>query len=101
MASSAQKASMVVEIRMCFQIKPRITKIREDELKFILEQAVDFQSFKANMFSLKKHFEFQGWMNQINMLNDPTYSYLVKDFWIRAEAFDEFSIVAKLRGLIA
>lgn len=34
------------------------------------------------------------------MLNDPTYPYLVKDFWDREEIFDELDACYELRLLV-
>lgn len=51
---------------------------------------MDFDSFTTNGYKLKEHFETQGWINYFNILNDPTYSFLVRDFWVRAEIYDDY-----------
>ncbi|XP_050878078.1 uncharacterized protein LOC127081894 [Lathyrus oleraceus] len=64
-------------------------KIRENDLKLIMEQIVDFKSFEVNVYPLKEHFEFQRWLHLFDILNGPTYPYLVKDLWVRVEVYDE------------
>lgn len=64
-------------------------KIKENDLKSIVEQVIDFKSFEVNGYSLKEHFKVQGWMQFFNILNGPTYPFLVKDFWVRVEVYDE------------
>lgn len=64
-------------------------KVRENELKLILEKIMDFESFSVNGYPLRDYFEVKGWIPQFEILNGPTYPYLVKDFWVREEVFDE------------
>lgn len=40
-------------------------------------------------------------MNFFDVLNDPTYSYLVKDLWVRAEVFDKKNFHVEDKGLSA
>lgn len=98
--SSSQQAPLTVETRNGFHFKPRTMEIRENDLKFIMEQIVDFKSFEVNGYPLKEHFDIQGWMHFIDMLNDPPYPYLVKDFWVRAEVHDEIDASLEERGKI-
>ena len=62
------------------KIKPKTIPLDKDELKLLIEQVVDFDSFEANGCPLKSYFEFQGWMNFFDMLNGTTYPSLVKRF---------------------
>jgi hypothetical protein len=47
--------------------------IRENELKLIIEQMVDFKSLRANVLDLKGFFEVQGWIPYFEMLNGLFY----------------------------
>lgn len=88
MTSTSNQAPMVIDYRNNLQIKPRTLKLREGDLKLIVEQIVDFESFWVNGYPLKAYFEAQGWMNFFDMLNGPTFSYLVKYFWVKLEVYD-------------
>jgi len=52
------------------------------------ELIVDFESMKANGFNLKEAFEYQGWLSYFEILNCPTYTNPVKDFWVTTKVFD-------------
>lgn len=41
------------------------------------------------MCPLKEHFEVPRWLHLFDILNSPTYPYLVKDLWVRVEVYDE------------
>lgn len=64
-------------------------KLKGEDLKVIVEQVIDFKSFRINGYPLKEYFKAQGWMNFFDMLNGPTFPYLVKYFQVRVEVFDE------------
>lgn len=78
------------------QIKPITLKLGEWDLKLIIEQIVDFESFRVNGFLLIGYFEAQGWMNYFEIINKPIFPYLVKDFWVKFEAYDEDSASLKM-----
>ena len=99
MASSAINP-LKIDSMQSLKIKPKTSSLNQDDLKLLIEQIVDFESFEANDCKLKKYFESQGWMNYFNLLNGPTYSTLVKDFWVRAEVYDEFSAQTEERMAI-
>lgn len=88
---------MVVDFGNGLQIKPRTMNVRENDLKLILEQMVDFESFIVNGYSLREYFEGQWWMPYFEIFNGPTYPYLVNDFWVRAEVFDEVFVAYEVR----
>ncbi|XP_050878186.1 uncharacterized protein LOC127082005 [Lathyrus oleraceus] len=92
---------MVVDSGKALKIKHRTLMLRKDDLKLIIEQIVDFESFRVNGFSLKASFEVQGWINYFKMLNGPTSPYLVKDLWVKDGVYDECSVAldnGKLKG---
>lgn len=75
--------------------------LREEDLNLIIEQIIDFECFRFNGFALKTYFKAQGWMNYFEMLNGPTFPYLVKNFWVRDEVYDEsFVALEENRNII-
>ncbi|CAL5211990.1 unnamed protein product [Lathyrus oleraceus] len=91
MASSSNPIPMVIDYGKALQIKPKTLMLREEDLKLIIEKIVDFESFRVSGFPLKSYFEDQGWMNYFEILNGPTFPYLVKDLWASAKVFYESS----------
>ncbi|MCI18806.1 hypothetical protein A2U01_0039961, partial [Trifolium medium] len=57
------------------------------EFSFVIENMVDFDSFKANNLDIKPFFEKQGWIT-FTRLNGPVYPLLVRDFWLHATVVD-------------
>jgi len=76
-------------------------RVREDQLNVIKEQIVDFNAFKVNGFPMEGYFETQGLMPFFDMLNGLCYMNLVKDFWVRAEVFNEIDAQRKVNAKIA
>ncbi|XP_050902473.1 uncharacterized protein LOC127114014 [Lathyrus oleraceus] len=95
MASSLDPVSMVVNSGKSLEIKPKTLTLREEDPKLIIEHIVDFESFRVNGFPLKAYFEDQGWINYFKMLNDPTFPYLINDFWVRTKVHDESAVALK------
>ncbi|MCI41303.1 cullin-like protein, partial [Trifolium medium] len=60
-------------------------------LKLRPEKMVDFESLRVNEFEIEDLFVKQGWKRYFDMLNGLIYSRLVKEFWMKAEVFDELS----------
>ncbi|MCI68374.1 cullin-like protein, partial [Trifolium medium] len=60
-------------------------------LKLRPEKMVDFESLKVNEFDIEGLFIKQGWKRYFDMLNGPIYTRMVKEFWMKAEVFDEVS----------
>jgi hypothetical protein len=67
---STYASSNVINLapRKTLIIKPRTMTIRENELKLIIEQMVDFKSLRSNVHDLKEFFEVQGWVPYFEML---------------------------------
>jgi len=71
-----------------FMIKPRTMSIPLESFEVQVESPVDFASLKKNGMNLDAEINAQQMSEYFNMLNGPTYSKLVKDFWSRAEVYD-------------
>ncbi|CAL5188753.1 unnamed protein product [Lathyrus oleraceus] len=90
-SSYSQQAHMVVESSKSLHIKQRTMDIRKEDLKLIVEQIVDFESFNLNGYPLWNLLKDQEWCSIFDMLNGLTYPCLVKDFWVKVEVYDEIS----------
>ncbi|MCI42972.1 cullin-like protein, partial [Trifolium medium] len=60
-------------------------------IKLLPEKMVDFESLKLNDFDIEELFLNQGWKRYFDMLNGPIYLNMVKEFWMKAQVFDEVS----------
>ncbi|KAK2423386.1 hypothetical protein QL285_033842 [Trifolium repens] len=61
-----------------------------DDLQFAIENPIDFESLRVNGFpEVKDRFERQGMVYYFDVMNGPTYTELVKEFWMKE------SIIAK------
>ncbi|MCI40509.1 cullin-like protein, partial [Trifolium medium] len=52
---------------------------------------VDFESLRVNDFDIEELFIKQGWKRYFDMLNGPIYTGMVKEFWMKAQVFNETS----------
>ena len=66
-----------------YQIKGRTMKLEEDDLFIQVKNPVDFESLNHNGIDLSNYLLYQDLNGYFRMLNDPTYEYLVKYFWVR------------------
>lgn len=89
MAFTSNQALMVVYSGNNLHIKPETLKLKEEDIKLIKDQIVDFKSFRVKEYPLKAYFEAHGWLDLFDLLNGPTFPYLVKDFWVRDKVFNE------------
>ncbi|KAK2369748.1 hypothetical protein QL285_082863 [Trifolium repens] len=72
-----------------------------DDLQFAIENPVDFESLRVNGFpELKDRFERQGLMYYFDVLNGPTYTELVKEFWMKASIITRNKYNENLKQLI-
>jgi len=71
-----------------YLIKPKTMSIPIESFEVQVESPVDFASLKKNGMNLEAEINVQQLFEYFNMLNGPTYSKLVKDFWVRAEVYD-------------
>ena len=92
MAFTSNQALMVVYSGNNLHIKPETLNLKEEDLKLIKDQIVDFKSFKVKEYPLKDYFEAHGLLDFFDLLNGPTFPYLVKDFWVRDKVFNEGAV---------
>jgi hypothetical protein len=60
-------------------------------LRLHIERIIDFESLRVNKKDVGKILLNQQWNSYFEMLNGPTYTDLVKQFWMRAMVFDKKS----------
>lgn len=82
---------MNVESGKSLTIKPKTINIKKENLKLIVKQIIDFDSFNHNGYDLLSFFIVQKWYSFVDMLNGPTYPHLVRDLWVRAEVYNELT----------
>jgi hypothetical protein len=72
-----------------------------EDLQFAVEKPVDFESLMVNGFpTIKELFERQGLMYYFDIVNGPTYTELVKEFWMKAHVITRKSyteVVEKMK----
>jgi len=90
-SSSTQGTSMQLNSSEAYQIKGRTIKLEEDDLFVQVENPVDFKSLNHHGIDLSNYLLYQDLNGYFGMLNGPTYEYLVKYFWVRAEIYDKYA----------
>ncbi|CAL5211981.1 unnamed protein product [Lathyrus oleraceus] len=98
--ASSSNAHMTIKTGKSMTIKPKTMDLNQYDLKLLVEKIVDFDSFSQNGHDLRSFFRVQEWSSIFDILNGPTYPYLVKYLWVRAEVFDELAACEELRLLI-
>jgi len=88
MASSSSK-QVISSSSATLQIKSKTMAIPTESLEVQIESPVDFASLKRNGMCLETMISAQELFPYFHMLNGPTYVEPVKDFWVRAEVYDE------------
>jgi len=88
MASSSSK-QVISSSSGNLLIKTKTMAIPTESLEVQIESPVDFASLNRNGMSLDALIAAQELFPYFHMLNGPTYVELVKDFWVRAEVYDE------------
>ena len=88
-SSSVEMKSFDLSSQQTLKIKPNTSSVSKESLKILIEQVVDFDSLGRNGVNIAEFFAFQKWSPFFQMLNGPTYKEMVKEFWIKAEVFDE------------
>jgi hypothetical protein len=111
MASSSSKQQSVPESTSSMQHqgtsgsgsvnKPRTMSISLKSLIVQKESPVDFISLKKYKVDMEALVEAQKLSNYFKMLNGPTYENLVKDFWVRAEVYNEKDAKAEERQAVS
>jgi len=88
MASSSSK-QVISSSSATLQIKAKTMTVPTESLEVQIESPVDFPSLNRNEMWLESLISAQELFPYFYMLNGPTYVELVKDFWVRAEVYDE------------
>jgi len=100
MASSSSK-QVISSSSGNLLIKSKTIAIPTELLEVQIESPVDFASLNRNGMNLDSLIAAQKLFPYFHMLNGPTYVELVKDFWARAEVYDEeASINEELQAVI-
>jgi len=89
MATSTSGSGMQLDTRSIYMIKPKTMVTPIESFDVQVESPVDFASLKRNGMNLESLMEAQQMFGYFRMLNGPTYVNLVKDFWVRAEVYDQ------------
>jgi len=63
-----------------YEIKRRTMTFEEWDLTVQVESLVDFKSLSYHGCNIKEYYEAQDLISYFNMLNGPTYIYLIRDF---------------------
>ena len=66
-----------------------------------VESLMDFDSLKRNGMNLESLMEAQQLFGYFRMLNGPRYVNLVKDFWVRAEVYDQEAAILEETQAVA
>jgi hypothetical protein len=68
---------------------------------FAIENPVDFESLRVNGFpEIKDRFERQGLMYYFDVMNEPTYTELVKEFWMKASVITKDKYIQRIKDMI-
>ncbi|CAI8603581.1 unnamed protein product [Vicia faba] len=77
LTSSSHQATMAVEFRKSFHVKPKTPKFSIDQPKPVIKPVVNFESFRVNGYHVHHFFKFKGWINYFDMLkNQPFPTWL-------------------------
>jgi DNA-binding Lrp family transcriptional regulator len=69
-----------------------------DELMVAIENPVDLESIRVNGFpEVVHHYKRQGLEYYFDVLNGPTYTKLVKEFWMKASVITRDAYNKKIR----
>src|SRR4030043_820701 len=89
-SSSTSSANMIdTTSEQTMKIKPNTTSIPNDSLKVLIEKVIDFDALARNGIQVARFFSAQKLSPFIQMHHGPTYVELVKQFWVKAEIYDQ------------
>jgi len=71
-----------------YEIKGRTMTLEEWDLTVQVQSPVDFTSLSYHGGNIKEHYESQDLISYFDMLNIPTYTNLIRHFWVRAHVYD-------------
>jgi hypothetical protein len=72
-----------------YEIAGRTMALEEWDLLIQTENPVDFDSLAFHGCDIRSYYEKEDLMSYFNMLNGPTYTALVRHFWVRASVYDK------------
>jgi len=101
MATSTSGSGMQLGTRSSYLIKPKTMATPLESFDVQIESPVDFASLKRNGMNLEALISAQKLFDYFRMLNGPTYVNLVKDFWVRAEVFNQEAASSEERQVVA
>src|SRR4030042_5177443 len=84
MAGSSSSSAINIQSGKSLVITPNVASISKGSLRIQVENIVDFGSLARNGVELTRFFSHQQWGPFFKMLNGPTYTELVRNFWIKA-----------------
>ncbi|MCI01764.1 hypothetical protein A2U01_0022792 [Trifolium medium] len=79
----------IVTLGKSLLLTGNVMQFNETLLKLCYDKMVDFESLKANDFDVEQLFLNQGWKRYFEMLNDPIFTKLIKEFWMKSKVYDE------------
>src|SRR4030042_5836492 len=102
-ASSSISSANVIDTtsEQSMKIKPNITSVPKDSLKVLIEQVIDFDALARNRIQVARFFSAQKLSPFFQMHPGPTYVELVKNFWVKAEIYDEDASDKELAKLMS
>jgi hypothetical protein len=102
-SSSAPKTNMqevvpesTTQEAPAYEIRGKTMSLEEWELNVQTENPVDFTSLAYHGCDMRSYYEAQSLMDYFIMLNGPTYTNLVRHFWVRAQVYDRKAAQPKM-----
>ncbi|KAK2410068.1 hypothetical protein QL285_045458 [Trifolium repens] len=80
---------------------PNTNDCGREDMEFLTEKLVYFESLKVNGVDIKDLFYDQQWDKYFDMLNGFVYYDIVKNFWNKAYVFDKVAADDEVRQLVA
>ena len=87
--ASTSSSAINLSSKQSTKIKPNTTSIPKESFKIIIDQAIDFGSLARNGIQVDRFFNRQQLEKFLQILHGPTYTDLVRQFWVKAEIYDE------------
>src|SRR4030066_399812 len=84
MAGSSSSSAINTQSGKSLVIRPNAASISKGSLRIQVENIVDFGSLERNGVEITRFFSHQQWGPFFRMLNGPTYTELVRNFWVKA-----------------
>jgi len=72
-----------------YEIKGRTMALREWDITVQVESPMDLTSLAYHGCNIREYYESQDLMSYFDILNGPTYTNLIRHFWVRAHVYDK------------